>query len=199
MTKIINRQSMLKSMVKLDNQTKEYKKEYNTCNYYVLTSYIFDNRKVKFDGQIINGRIKDKIITEFINAGFKVNNDQELLKMTQTKINLFSRIYSHKKVQEIVKDCKDHQEVLNVLENNKLNSQVKLKKLIDGKEDKVKNENDNDSQELSDSEFSNQIQDMIDSREWKSQTALKDIQAVTTEKLKFLVDIGYQDTKKKIA
>ena len=39
---------------------------------------------------------------------------------------------------------------------------------------------------------------MIESREWKSSTALKDIQAITTEKLKYLVDVGYQDTKKVI-
>jgi hypothetical protein len=193
---LLNRQAMLKSMVKLDNQKKVTNKEYNTFNYYVLTSYIFDNRKVKFDGQFVNSRVKDKIIVEFVNAGFKVNKDKELLKMTQTKINLFSRIYSHKKVQELVKDCKDHQGVLDVLETNKLNSQGQLVKLINGKKEKV--ENENDSQELTDSEFSNQIQEMIESREWKSSSALKDIQIVTTEKLKFLVDVGYQDTKKAI-
>ena len=193
---LLNRQAMLKSMVKLDNQKKVTNKEYNTFNYYVLTSYILDNRKVKFDGQFVNSRVKDKIIVEFVNAGFKVNKDKELLKMTQTKINLFSRIYSHKKVQELVKDCKDHQSVLDVLETNKLNSQGQLVKFINGKKEKV--ENKNDSQELTDSEFSNQIQEMIESREWKSSSALKDIQIVTTEKLKFLVDVGYQDTKKVI-
>ena len=193
---LLNRQAMLKSMVKLDNQKKVTNKEYNTFNYYVLTSYILDNRKVKFDGQFVNSRVKDKIIVEFVNAGFKVNKDKELLKMTQTKINLFSRIYSHKKVQELVKDCKDHQGVLDVLETNKLNSQGQLVKFINGKKEKV--ENKNDSQELTDSEFSNQIQEMIESRKWKSQSALKDIQAITTEKLKFLVDVGYQDTKKVI-
>ena len=193
---LLNRQAMLKSMVKLDNQKKVTNKEYNTFNYYVLTSYIFDNRKVKFDGQFVNSRVKDKIIVEFVNAGFKVNKDKELLKMTQTKINLFSRIYSHKKVQELVKDCKDHQGVLDVLETNKLNSQGQLVKLINGKKEKV--ENENDSQELTDSEFSNQIQEMIESREWKSPSALKDIQIATTEKLKYLVDVGYQDTKKAI-
>jgi len=193
---LLNRQAMLKSMVKLDNQKKVTNKEYNTFNYYVLTSYILDNRKVKFDGQFVNSRVKDKIIVEFVNAGFKVNKDKELLKMTQTKINLFSRIYSHKKVQELVKDCKDHQGVLDVLETNKLNSQGQLVKFINGKKEKV--ENKNDSQELTDSEFSNQIQEMIESREWKSSSALKDIQIVTTEKLKFLVDVGYQDTKKVI-
>ena len=193
---LLNRQSMLKSMVKLDNQKKDTNKEYNRFNYYVLTSYILDNRKVKFDGQFVNSRVKDKIIVEFVNAGFKVNKDKELLKMTQTKINLFSRIYSHKKVQELIKDCKDHQSVLDVLETNKLNSQGKLKKFIEGKKEKV--ENENDSQELTDSEFSNKIQEMIESREWKSTSALKDIQAITTEKLKFLVDVGYQDTKKVI-
>tara|TARA_R100001224_G_scaffold98496_1_gene68859 strand:+ start:45 stop:650 length:606 start_codon:yes stop_codon:yes gene_type:complete len=193
---LLNRQSMLKSMVKLDNQKKDTNKEYNRFNYYVLTSYILDNRKVKFDGQFVNSRVKDKIIVEFVNAGFKVNKDKELLKMTQTKINLFSRIYSHKKVQELIKDCKDHQSVLDVLETNKLNSQGKLKKFIEGKKEKV--ENENDSQELTDSEFSNKIQEMIESREWKSTSALKDIQAITTEKLKYLVDVGYQDTKKVI-
>jgi hypothetical protein len=193
---LLNRQSLLKQMFALDKQTKETKKEYNTYNYYVLTSYIFENKNIKFNGQTINTKVKNKIINEFINAGFKTNKENNLLKMTQAKINLFSRIYSHKKVQEIVKDCKDYQGVLDTLENNKLNSQGKLKKFIEGKKEKV--ENENDSQELTDSEFSIQIQEMIESREWKSSTALKDIQAITTEKLKFLVDVGYQDTKKAI-
>ena len=193
---LLNRQSLLKQMFELDKQTKETKKEYNSYNYYVLTSYIFENKNIKFNGQTINTKVKNKIINEFINAGFKTDKENNLLKMTQTKINLFSRIYSHKKVQEIVKDCKDYQGVLDTLENNKLNSQGKLKKFIEGNKEKV--ENENDSQELTDSEFSNKIQEMIESREWKSTSALKDIQAITTEKLKFLVDVGYQDTKKVI-
>ena len=186
---LLNRQSLLKQMFALDKQTKETKKEYNRYNYYVLTSYIDENKNIKFNGQTINTKVKNKIINEFINAGFKTDKENNLLKMTQTKINLFSRIYSHKKVQEIVKDCKDYQGVLDTLENNKLNSQGKLKKFIEGNKEKV--ENENDSQELTDSEFSIQIQEMIESREWKSTTALKDIQATTTEKLKFLVDVGY--------
>ena len=193
---LLNRQSLLKQMFELDKQTKETKKEYNSYNYYVLTSYIFENKNIKFNGQTINTKVKNKIINEFINAGFKTDKENNLLKMTQTKINLFSRIYSHKKVQEIVKDCKDYQGVLDTLENNKLNSQGKLKKFIEGNKEKV--ENENDSQELTDSEFSIQIQEMIESREWKSTSALKDIQAITTEKLKYLVDVGYQDTKKAI-
>ena len=193
---LLNRQSLLKQMFALDKQTKETKKEYNRYNYYVLTSYIDENKNIKFNGQTINTKVKNKIINEFINAGFKTDKENNLLKMTQTKINLFSRIYSHKKVQEIVKDCKDYQGVLDTLENNKLNSQGKLKKFIEGNKEKV--ENENDSQELTDSEFSIQIQEMIESREWKSSTALKDIQATTTEKLKFLVDVGYKDTKKVI-
>ena len=193
---LLNRQSLLKQMFELDKQTKETKKEYNSYNYYVLTSYIFENKNIKFNGQTINTKVKNKIINEFINAGFKTDKENNLLKMTQTKINLFSRIYSHKKVQEIVKDCKDYQGVLDTLENNKLNSQGKLKKFIEGNKEKV--ENENDSQELTDSEFSIQIQEMIESREWKSTSALKDIQAITTEKLKYLVDVGYQDTKKVI-
>lgn len=193
---LLNRQSLLKQMFALDKQTKETKKEYNRYNYYVLTSYIDENKNIKFNGQTINTKVKNKIINEFINAGFKTDKENNLLKMTQTKINLFSRIYSHKKVQEIVKDCKDYQGVLDTLENNKLNSQGKLKKFIEGNKEKV--ENENDSQELTDSEFSIQIQEMIESREWKSTTALKDIQATTTEKLKFLVDVGYKDTKKVI-
>ena len=193
---LLNRQSLLKQMFALDKQTKETKKEYNTYNYYVLTSYINENKNIKFNGQTINTKVKNKIINEFINAGFKTDKENNLLKMTQTKINLFSRIYSHKKVQELVKDCKDYQGVLDTLENNKLNSQGKLKKFIEGNKEKV--ENENDSQELTDSEFSNQIQEMIESREWKSSSALKDIQSITTEKLKFLVDVGYQDTKKAI-
>ena len=193
---LLNRQSLLKQMFELDKQTKETKKEYNSYNYYVLTSYIFENKNIKFNGQTINTKVKNKIINEFINAGFKTDKENNLLKMTQTKINLFSRIYSHKKVQEIVKDCKDYQGVLDTLENNKLNSQGKLKKFIEGNKEKV--ENENDSQELTDSEFSNKIQEMIESREWKSTSALKDIQAITTEKLKYLVDVGYQDTKKVI-
>ena len=194
---LLNRQSLLKQMFALDKQTKETKKEYNTYNYYVLTSYIFENKNIKFNGQTINTKVKNKIINEFINAGFKTDKENNLLKMTQTKINLFSRIYSHKKVQEIIKDCKDYQGVLDTLENNKLNSQRKLKIFIgENKENKV--ENENDSQELTDSEFSSQIQEMIESREWKSSSALKDIQIATTEKLKYLVDVGYQDTKKAI-
>ena len=193
---LLNRQSLLKQMFALDKQTKETKKEYNRYNYYVLTSYIDENKNIKFNGQTINTKVKNKIINEFINAGFKTDKENNLLKMTQTKINLFSRIYSHKKVQEIVKDCKDYQGVLDTLENNKLNSQGKLKKFIEGNKKKV--ENENDSQELTDSEFSIQIQEMIESREWKSSSALKDIQATTTEKLKFLVDVGYKDTKKVI-
>lgn len=193
---LLNRQSLLKQMFALDKQTKETKKEYNRYNYYVLTSYIDENKNIKFNGQTINTKVKNKIINEFINAGFKTDKENNLLKMTQTKINLFSRIYSHKKVQEIVKDCKDYQGVLDTLENNKLNSQGKLKKFIEGNKEKV--ENENDSQELTDSEFSIQIQEMIESREWKSSSALKDIQATTTEKLKFLVDVGYKDTKKVI-
>jgi len=194
---LLNRQSLLKQMFALDKQTKETKKEYNTYNYYVLTSYIFENKNIKFNGQTINTKVKNKIINEFINAGFKTDKENNLLKMTQTKINLFSRIYSHKKVQEIIKDCKDYQGVLDTLENNKLNSQRKLKIFIgENKENKV--ENENDSQELTDSEFSSQIQEMIESREWKSPSALKDIQIATTEKLKYLVDVGYQDTKKAI-
>ena len=193
---LLNRQSLLKQMFALDKQTKETKKEYNRYNYYVLTSYIDENKNIKFNGQTINTKVKNKIINEFINAGFKTDKENNLLKMTQTKINLFSRIYSHKKVQEIVKDCKDYQGVLDTLENNKLNSQGKLKKFIEGNKEKV--ENENDSQELTDSEFSIQIQEMIESREWKSSTALKDIQAITIEKLKFLVDVGYKDTKKVI-
>ena len=193
---LLNRQSLLKQMFALDKQTKETKKEYNTYNYYVLTSYIFENKNIKFNGQTINTKVKNKIINEFINAGFKTDKENNLLKMTQTKINLFSRIYSHKKVQELIKDCKDYQGVLDTLENNKLNSQGKLVKFIGGNKEKV--ENENDSQELTDSEFSNKIQEMIESREWKSSSALKDIQIVTTEKLKFLVDVGYQDTKKVI-
>jgi len=193
---LLNRQSLLKQMFELDKQTKETKKEYNSYNYYVLTSYIFDNKNIKFNGQTINTKVKNKIINEFINAGFKTDKENNLLKMTQTKINLFSRIYSHKKVQELVKDCKDYQGVLDTLENNKLNSQSKLKKFIGENKEKV--ENENDSQELTDSEFSSQIQEMIESREWKSSSALKDIQSITTEKLKFLVDVGYQDTKKAI-
>jgi|TARA_R100001463_G_scaffold63728_1_gene116794 hypothetical protein len=193
---LLNRQSLLKQMFELDKQTKETKKEYNSYNYYVLTSYINENKNIKFNGQTINTKVKNKIINEFINAGFKTDKENNLLKMTQTKINLFSRIYSHKKVQELVKDCKDYQGVLDTLENNKLNSQGKLKKFIEGNKEKV--ENENDSQELTDSEFSNQIQEMIESREWKSSSALKDIQSITTEKLKFLVDVGYQDTKKAI-
>ena len=35
-------------------QTKETKKEYNTYNYYVLTSYIFENKNLKFNCQTIN-------------------------------------------------------------------------------------------------------------------------------------------------
>jgi len=193
---LLNRQSLLKQMFALDKQTKETKKEYNRYNYYVLTSYIDENKNIKFNGQTINTKVKNKIINEFINAGFKTDKENNLLKMTQTKINLFSRIYSHKKVQEIVKDCKDYQGVLDTLENNKLNSQGKLKKFIEGNKKNV--ESENDSQELTDSEFSIQIQEMIESREWKSTTALKDIQATTTEKLKFLVDVGYKDTKKAI-
>ena len=193
---LLNRQSLLKQMFALDKQTKETKKEYNRYNYYVLTSYIDENKNIKFNGQTINTKVKNKIINEFINAGFKTDKENNLLKMTQTKINLFSRIYSHKKVQELVKDCKDYQGVLDTLENNKLNSQGKLKKFIEGNKEKV--ENENDSQELTDSEFSIQIQEMIESREWKSSSALKDIQATTTEKLKFLVDVGYKDTKKVI-
>ncbi len=193
---LLNRQSLLKQMFALDKQTKETKKEYNRYNYYVLTSYIDENKNIKFNGQTINTKVKNKIINEFINAGFKTDKENNLLKMTQTKINLFSRIYSHKKVQEIVKDCKDYQGVLDTLENNKLNSQGKLKKFIEGNKKNV--ESENDSQELTDSEFSIQIQEMIESREWKSTTALKDIQATTTEKLKFLVDVGYKDTKKVI-
>ena len=193
---LLNRQSLLKQMFALDKQTKETKKEYNTYNYYVLTSYIFENKNIKFNGQTINTKVKNKIINEFINAGFKTDKENNLLKMTQTKINLFSRIYSHKKVQELVKDCKDYQGVLDTLENNKLNSQRKLKIFIGENKEKV--ENEKDSQELTDSEFSSQIQEMIESREWKSSSALKDIQAITTEKLKFLVDVGYQDTKKAI-
>ena len=193
---LLNRQSLLKQMFALDKQTKETKKEYNRYNYYVLTSYIDENKNIKFNGQTINTKVKNKIINEFINAGFKTDKENNLLKMTQTKINLFSRIYSHKKVQEIVKDCKDYQGVLDTLENNKLNSQGKLKKFIEGNKKNV--ESENDSQELTDSEFSIQIQVMIESREWKSTTALKDIQATTTEKLKFLVDVGYKDTKKVI-
>ena len=193
---LLNRQSLLKQMFALDKQTKETKKEYNTYNYYVLTSYIFENKNIKFNGQTINTKVKNKIINEFINAGFKTDKENNLLKMTQTKINLFSRIYSHKKVQELVKDCKDYQGVLDTLENNKLNSQRKLKIFIGENKEKV--ENENDSQELTDSEFSSQIQEMIESREWKSSSALKDIQSITTEKLKFLVDVGYQDTKKAI-
>lgn len=193
---LLNRQSLLKQMFALDKQTKETKKEYNRYNYYVLTSYIDENKNIKFNGQTINTKVKNKIINEFINAGFKTDKENNLLKMTQTKINLFSRIYSHKKVQEIVKDCKDYQGVLDTLENNKLNSQGKLKKFIEGNKEKV--ENENDSQELTDSEFSIQIQEMIESREWKSSTALKDIQAITIEKLKYLVDVGYKDTKKAI-
>ena len=193
---LLDRQSLLKQMFALDKQTKETKKEYNRYNYYVLTSYIDENKNIKFNGQTINTKVKNKIINEFINAGFKTDKENNLLKMTQTKINLFSRIYSHKKVQEIVKDCKDYQGVLDTLENNKLNSQGKLKKFIEGNKKNV--ESENDSQELTDSEFSIQIQEMIESREWKSTTALKDIQATTTEKLKFLVDVGYKDTKKVI-
>ena len=193
---LLNRQSLLKQMFALDKQTKETKKEYNRYNYYVLTSYIDENKNIKFNGQTINTKVKNKIINEFINAGFKTDKENNLLKMTQTKINLFSRIYSHKKVQEIVKDCKDYQGVLDTLENNKLNSQGKLKKFIEGNKEKV--ENENDSQELTDSEFSIQIQEMIESREWKSSSALKDIQATTTEKLKFLVEVLYKDTKKVI-
>ena len=193
---LLNRQSLLKQMFALDKQTKETKKEYNRYNYYVLTSYIDENKNIKFNGQTINTKVKNKIINEFINAGFKTDKENNLLKMTQTKINLFSRIYSHKKVQEIVKDCKDYQGVLDTLENNKLNSQGKLKKFIEGNKKNV--ESENDSQELTDSEFSIQIREMIESREWKSTTALKDIQATTTEKLKFLVDVGYKDTKKVI-
>ena len=193
---LLNRQSLLKQMFALDKQTKETKKEYNRYNYYVLTSYIDENKNIKFNGQTINTKVKNKIINEFINAGFKTDKENNLLKMTQTKINLFSRIYSHKKVQEIVKDCKDYQGVLDTLENNKLNSQGKLKKFIEGNKEKV--ENENDSQELTDSEFSIQIQEMIESREWKSSSALKDIQAITIEKLKYLVDVGYKDTKKAI-
>ena len=193
---LLNRQSLLKQMFALDKQTKETKKEYNRYNYYVLTTYIDENKNIKFNGQTINTKVKNKIINEFINAGFKTDKENNLLKMTQTKINLFSRIYSHKKVQEIVKDCKDYQGVLDTLENNKLNSQGKLKKFIEGNKKNV--ESENDSQELTDSEFSIQIQEMIESREWKSTTALKDIQATTTEKLKFLVDVGYKDTKKVI-
>ena len=193
---LLNRQSLLKQMFELDKQTKETKKEYNSYNYYVLTSYINENKNIKFNGQTINTKVKNKIINEFINAGFKTDKENNLLKMTQTKINLFSRIYSHKKVQELVKDCKDYQGVLDTLENNKLNSQGKLKKFIEGNKEKV--ENENDSQELTDSEFSSQIQEMIESREWKSPSALKDIQIATTEKLKYLVDVGYQDTKKAI-
>ena len=193
---LLNRQSLLKQMFALDKQTKETKKEYNRYNYYVLTSYIDENKNIKFNGQTINTKVKNKIINEFINAGFKTDKENNLLKMTQTKINLFSRIYSHKKVQEIVKDCKDYQGVLDTLENNKLNSQGKLKKFIEGNKKNV--ESENDSQELTDSEFSIQIQEMIESREWKSSSALKDIQATTTEKLKFLVDVGYKDTKKVI-
>ena len=193
---LLNRQSLLKQMFALDKQTKETKKEYNRYNYYVLTSYIDENKNIKFNGQTINTKVKNKIINEFINAGFKTDKENNLLKMTQTKINLFSRIYSHKKVQEIVKDCKDYQGVLDTLENNKLNSQGKLKKFIEGNKKNV--ESENDSQELTDSEFSIQIQEMIESREWKSSTALKDIQAITIEKLKYLVDVGYKDTKKAI-
>ena len=167
---LLNRQSLLKQMFALDKQTKETKKEYNRYNYYVLTSYIDENKNIKFNGQTINTKVKNKIINEFINAGFKTDKENNLLKMTQTKINLFSRIYSHKKVQEIVKDCKDYQGVLDTLENNKLNSQGKLKKFIEGNKKNV--ESENDSQELTDSEFSIQIQEMIESREWKSTTAL---------------------------
>ena len=193
---LLNRQSLLKQMFALDKQTKETKKEYNRYNYYVLTSYIDENKNIKFNGQTINTKVKNKIINEFINAGFKTDKENNLLKMTQTKINLFSRIYSHKKVQEIVKDCKDYQGVLDTLENNKLNSQGKLKKFIEGNKKNV--ESENDSQELTDSEFSIQIQEMIESREWKSSTALKDIEAITIEKLIYLVDVGYKDTKKAI-
>ena len=99
---LLNRQSLLKQMFALDKQTKETKKEYNRYNYYVLTSYIDENKNIKFNGQTINTKVKNKIINEFINAGFKTDKENNLLKMTQTKINLFSRIYSHKKVQEIV-------------------------------------------------------------------------------------------------
>ena len=79
---------------------------------------------------------KNSIVSEFITAGFKVDKEGELSKMSQAKINLFSRIYSHKKIQALIKDCTSNQSVIDVLISKKLASQGKLRKFIDGSKGK---------------------------------------------------------------
>tara|TARA_R110000782_G_scaffold165617_1_gene257539 strand:- start:194 stop:754 length:561 start_codon:yes stop_codon:yes gene_type:complete len=127
-----NRLSLLKDILSLSNEANKKAKEKNKKNFMVLTSYMFDNKDVVFNGQTINTTVKNSIVSEFITAGFKVDKEGELSKMSQTKINLFSRIYSHKKVQALIKDCVSNQSVIDVLISKKLASQGKLRKFIDG-------------------------------------------------------------------
>ena len=131
-----NRLSLLKDILSLNNESKIKTKEKNKKNFMVLTSYMFENKDVKFNGQTINTTVKNSIVSEFITAGFKVDKEGELSKMSQTKINLFSRIYSHKKVQALIKDCVSNQSVIDVLISKKLASQGKLRKFIDGSKSK---------------------------------------------------------------
>ena len=85
-----NRLSLLKDILSLSNESKIKAKEKNKKNFMVLTSYMFENKDVKFNGQTDNTTVKNSIVSEFITAGFKVDKEGELSKMSQAKINLFS-------------------------------------------------------------------------------------------------------------
>ena len=122
---------LVKKLFKAETSKSKISISYRDLNYTLLTAYITKFKNTEFKVDADNTNAKNLVIKDFADGGYNLkNNENEVSKLTQAKINRYSRIYSHNKIQDLIKKCENITQVSKILVDNKLTTQGKLFKYI---------------------------------------------------------------------
>tara|TARA_R110002153_G_scaffold273578_2_gene444848 strand:- start:139 stop:693 length:555 start_codon:yes stop_codon:yes gene_type:complete len=123
---------IIKDLKSKEREKKEFTKAYNEVNYKLILATSFKYKDTKFDSSNMNTTIKNQLSKEFVAGGYVAKDKAEPTKLAQAKIDRLSRIYSSKKIQELLKTAKSVEGVSKIYVENKIASQGKLLKFVSG-------------------------------------------------------------------
>ena len=123
---------IIKDLRAKEGDKKEFTKAYNEVNYKLILATSFKYKDTKFDSSNMNTTIKNQLSKEFVAGGYVAKDKAEPTKLATAKIDRLSRIYSSKKIQELLKTAKSIEGTSKIYVENKIASQGKLLKFVSG-------------------------------------------------------------------
>jgi len=124
--------NLIKDLKTKEGVKKLETKAYNDANYKLILALTFKYKDTNFDNSTVNGDVKKQLDKEFVAGGYVAKDSTEPTKLAQAKIDRLSRIYSSKKIQELIKPAKSIEGVSKIYIKNKIASQGKLLTFVGG-------------------------------------------------------------------